>query len=253
MDLWKTILVLLRRWYVAVPVFVVSLGLAGAAFAAVPLRWESSGTVVLTTPASGASSEAAKQRGLTNPFLAFDMSLGVTAAILIQNMKSPSVQESLGVDGKDSTYEVTGPEIGTPFIHIVAESTTKQGASEIVKRALERVNKDLIDRQTALQAPPSTFIRIEAVAPPTEAEPLRGGKLRAMGAALVLGFAAMLTGAYGLESWSLARKRKLEAEERKTHPAPTSNTPPPPPAVQKNWSEPTMRMEPAKTGSKPAR
>lgn len=249
MDLWKTILVLLRRWYVAVPVFVVSLALAGAAYATVPLRWESSGTVVLTTPASGASSEAAKSRGLTNPYLAFDMSLGVTAAILIHNMKAPSVQKELGVDGKDSTYEVTGPEIGTPFIHIVAEATSKEGAQDIVKRTLERVNQDLVDRQTALQAPPSTFIKIEAVAPPTEAEPLRGGKMRAAGAALVLGFAAMLTAAYGLESWSLARKRKREADERKTRVA-TGETPPKEP---KNWSEPTMRMEPAKTGSKPTR
>lgn len=243
MDLWKTILVLLRRWYVAVPVFVVTLGLAVGVYAAVPMRWESTGTVVLTSPAQGATSEATKQRGLTNPFLAFDMSLGVSAAIIIQSLSTPGVEKELGADGKETTYVISGAEIGGPFINVVAESTSDENARATVQRVLERVQKDLIDRQTALQAPPGTFIKVETVVQPTEAEPQRGGKLRAAGAAFVLGFAAMLTAAYGLESWSIARRRKRDAETKKDKDTGTNGE-------AASWAEPTMRMTPAATGSK---
>ena len=255
MDLWKTIVVLLRRWYVAVPVFVVTLGLAAGTYAAVPMRYQSTGTVVLTSPAEGATSEATKQRGLTNPFLAFDMSLGVSAAIIIQSLSTEAVRKDLGADGADTTYLITGAEIGGPFINVVADSVSEPEANATVKRVLERVQKDLSDRQTALLAPPGTFIKVETVVQPTKPEPQRGGKLRAAGAALVLGFAAMLTVVYGLESRAQSRRKKKAA----------AAAPPPPDddegigwpkheAPQKGdgvpWAEPTLRMKPATTGSK---
>ncbi|MCS7481288.1 hypothetical protein ACFFQW_09500 [Umezawaea endophytica] len=261
--MWKTIVVLLRRWYVAVPVFVVTLGLAAGTYAAVPMRYESTGTVVLTSPAEGASSEATKQRGLTNPFLAFDMSLGVSAAIIIQSLSTESVQKSLGADGEDTTYVISGAEIGGPFINVVAESTSEAEAKATVTRVLERVQKDLADRQAALQAPPGTFIKVETVIQPTKPEPQRGGKLRATGAAVVLGFAAMLTVVYGLESRAQAKRKKKGKDDKGK-----ADGPPPPPdddddqaigwpkaeAPQNGdavpWAAPTLRMKPATTGSK---
>ncbi len=268
MDLWKTIVVLLRRWYVAVPVFVVTLGLAAGTYAAVPMRYESTGTVVLTSPAEGASSEATKQRGLTNPFLAFDMSLGVSAAIIIQSLTTESVQKELGADGEDTTYVISGAEIGGPFINVVAESTSEEVAKGTVTRVLERVQKDLEDRQTALLAPPGTFIKVETVIQPTKPEPQRGGKLRAAGAAVVLGLAAMLTVVYGLESRAQARRKKQGGKD-KADKADGSAPPPdgdddddddqgigwPKHEVPQNgdstpWAAPTLRMKPATTGPK---
>ena len=53
MDFWRTVLVLFRRWYITVPAFVATLGLAGAAYSAVPIQYESGSVLVLTTPLTG--------------------------------------------------------------------------------------------------------------------------------------------------------------------------------------------------------
>ena len=53
MDFWRTVLVLFRRWYITVPAFFATLGVAAAAYSAVPVQYESGSVLVLTTPLSG--------------------------------------------------------------------------------------------------------------------------------------------------------------------------------------------------------
>ncbi|RZS40906.1 hypothetical protein EV193_103221 [Herbihabitans rhizosphaerae] len=214
MDFWKTVLVLLRRWYIAVPVFLVTIGVAVGVYAAVPMRYESTGTVVLTSPANGANSEAVRLRGVTNPLLSFDVSLGVSASIVIQSLSTPEVRKQLGAGGSDTAYEITGGEIGGPFIIVTAESTSEPGSKALVERVLARVNKELSDRQTALQAPRGTFIGVEQVVMPTLPEAQRGGKLRAGGVALALGLIATLGAAFALESIQQARARRTTGDRK---------------------------------------
>ena len=212
MDFWKTLLILLKRWYVALPVFAVAIGGAGAVYAIMPMHYESMGVIVLTSPSSGATTTLNGQVGQTNPLLAFESSLAISASIVIQSINAPEIVKAMGADKPDHTFVLAGGAEGGPFISVKTESKSEQGARDLVVQVLDRVKAELRKRQEQLKAAPSTFIGVDDVVPPTKPEPLRGGKLRAAGVALVLGLVASLAAVFGFESFQ-NRKRRASADE----------------------------------------
>lgn len=205
MDVWKTILVLLRRWYVAVPVLLLSLGSAAAIYASVPVRYESQGVAVLTPPVAGPGISAGAAQGATNPMLSFNTSLEVAASVITQSLNTDAyLKELVGPDGKDS-IEISNK---SGFITVTAESTAAARAQLLVTTMLTRVDEELITRQSALGAPPSTFIIANPVVAPTEPTPRIGSKVRAVGVAMILGLAASLGSAYLVESILEARRSR---------------------------------------------
>jgi hypothetical protein len=215
MDFWKTIRVLLRRWRVAVPVFAVSLGLAAGVYLSVHTDYESTGTIVLTSPTDGAR-VAAGAKGpadQVNPLLAFDASLNTSATIMIQKLQDPAVQEQLlGVNAKIS-YQIGNGQLTGPFIVVVALARTPDEAKATVRKVLDRAMAELKQSQEALKAPASTFIAPVSIVDPTKGEAKIGGKVRFAAVALVLGFIASLSSAFAVESISQSRKKKRTREK----------------------------------------
>lgn len=231
MDFWSTVRVLLRRWYVAVPVFGVTLLAAAAVYAMVPKVYESTGTLVLVAPPGGATiSPKDKTGGRTNPLLSFDESLNTTAQILIQTLGSKDVQKELGITANSpDSYTVGNSLLTGPFVVVVADSNQEARSKEIAGAVLDRARQELERRQTDLGAPPETFITGAQIVAPTPPEVKLGGKIRAAGVAFALGFAASLGSAYMLESMLLARRRrekeKLARQSTVTSPPPTRERP----------------------------
>ncbi|MGW5050963.1 hypothetical protein [Actinokineospora sp. NPDC004072] len=228
MDFWKTLLVLLKRWYVALPVFVITVGAAGGVYLTTPMVYQSTGLLVLTSPSSGPTSIEDKETGQTNPLLAFDSSLAISASIVIQTINTPVVVKELGADKPEHTFELSGGNEGGPFISVVTESESEPGAQELAVQVLERVRAELTKRQQDLGAAPSTFIGVNEIVAPTEPEALTGGKLRAAGVAMVLGFSACLGAVFGLESYQSRKRRKDEPEAEEPVPAPVEPARPAP-------------------------
>ncbi|GLZ38298.1 hypothetical protein [Actinokineospora sp. NBRC 105648] len=250
MDFFKTLLVMLKRWYVALPVFAVTVGAAGAVYAAMPLHYESSGVIVLTSPSSGPTSVTDKVNGQTNPLLAFETSLSISASIVIQSINTPEVVKSLGADKPDHTFVLTGGSDGGPFITVKTESASEEGARQLAIQVLDRVKAELAKRQQALNAPVSTFIGVDDVVPPTKPEPLRGGKLRGAAVALVLGLVASLAAVYGLETIKARRRKRDEDLDDADGAEDTADEP----VEDEPRVEPTRRAEPEArpaTGSLP--
>lgn len=217
MDFWKTIKVLLRRWRVAVPVFAVSIGLAAGVYVSVDTEYESSGTIVLTSPTDGPR-VAAEQSGpadRVNPLLAFDASLNTSATIIIQKLQDPTVKEQLVGGNKQIGYEIGNGQLTGPFVVVVALARTPDDAKDTVRKVLDRARTELKQSQEALKAPTSTFIAPIDIIAPTNAEPKTGGKVRFAAVALALGFIASLSSAYAMESFAQSRKRKRGRERAK--------------------------------------
>ena len=138
MDFWRTVLVLVRRWYITVPAFFVTLGMAGAAYSVVPVQYQSVSVLVLTTPLSGGTETAhsTTPNSLTNPLLNFDQSLALTASIVIQEMNSLETAKNLGVTpGGSVTYQVTNgstnpelPRVGTVLVRAGNRLERRPGA-----------------------------------------------------------------------------------------------------------------------------
>jgi hypothetical protein len=225
MDFWMTIRVLLRRWYIALPVFAVSLGLAGGVFFSVSAQYESTATIVLTSPSSGARVGAGgSQSGeKINPLLAFDGSLTTSAQIVIETLKDPAILKQYeNVDGAPAGIAVGNGQLAGPFIVVVVTAATAEGATRTAGSVLELARKQLAARQESLQAPASTYIRADSIVNPTPGKALIGGKVRYASVALLLGLIAGLTAAYGFESYKNYRRIHPDKDGKgraKTEPA----------------------------------
>lgn len=238
MDFWMTIRVLLRRWYIALPVFVVSLGLAGAVFFSVSAQYESTATIVLTSPSTGATvgGAGATSGEKINPLLAFDGSLTTSAQIVIETLKDPAILKQYeNVDGMPADVAVGNGQLAGPFIVVVVTAGTPEAATRTAASVVELARKELADRQQSLQAPASTYIRADSVVSPTPGKALIGGKVRYAAVALVLGLIAGLTAAYGYESFK--NYRRIHPEKGKKDKAK---------AEKVVWPEENVRPEPAR-------
>ncbi|HEV2779865.1 MAG TPA: hypothetical protein VGX25_10750 [Actinophytocola sp.] len=248
MDFWKAILGLIRRKYVGLPILIAAIAMAAMAFLLSPNRYTSSTMLVLTTPTSGGtlSQDPSKPAGLTNPLLNFDDGLKTTSAILIQAMNTPEVARDLGAAGGPSKLTINdgsgNPElfgVNGPFVFIEGESTSADEARALVERAQQRVRDELLNRQKALNAPPSTYITMTDVVAPSAPEIQRGEQLQIAVAALVLTLVTGLAGAYGAERVLAARRRR---------PPPLTDAAPPDPDV--NPVDPaTVRFAPVSSSN----
>jgi hypothetical protein len=219
MDFWQTVLVVFRRWYVALPAFVLSLGLAAAVYLSVPKVYASTSVLVLTQPLTGAIQPMDPDRppGIINPLLNFDQGLSMSASIVIQALRTSEAAAALGIrPGGDTTFTVdngsSNPElpINGPFIFITGQSGSPAAASDIVARVVERARLELVQRQQNLDVPPATYVSAMVVMPPTPPQVQGGSKSRAAAAALGLGLLGSLSAVFAVESVSVARRRRLQ-------------------------------------------
>jgi hypothetical protein len=221
MDFWSTIQVVFRRWYVALPAFLLSILLAAAVYGSVKRVYVSGSVLVLTQPLTGSSQPAdvAKPRDLMNPLLNFDRGLSTSAAILIQALSTPEAASELGAPpGTDTWFAVsngsTNPEllITGPFIFITGNSSSKAGATDIVRKVEARAQVELANRQKEVQAPASTYITAVEVVAPTTGEAAGGSRIRSAAAAGALAMLASLAATFGFESVTQARRRRRERD-----------------------------------------
>lgn len=222
MDFWRTILVLLRRWYIALPALMLVFVAAGSVYLSQPVRYTSSSALVLTAPVSGATQRADPKRAvdLTNPLLNFDQGLSATAAILVYVLSTPTVANQLGVGPSgDPSFQVnngtTNPEllVNTPFVVITAQSTSPALAKDLVARVTQRARQELVNQQKALKAPPSTYIVLSEVVSPTPPQRTQQGtRLRPAISALAVGLIASVAAAFGAESILDRPGRRRRAE-----------------------------------------
>lgn len=219
MDFWGTVRLLIRRWYVVAPALVLSVVLTLLTYSSIPTRYSSSGSLLLTSPASGAKfseltdpSEVAQ----VNPLLAFDGSLVISAQIASQVLNNPATQKELGAGGDSpSTYLANNGESNGPIVFVMAESDSAAESEAVVARALDRARQELDNRQRELNAPPSTFINAQVLVAPTEAAPQIGGKIRFAGAAMVVSLLMTLGAAFAVDSIAAAMKRQRDGRQRK--------------------------------------
>jgi hypothetical protein len=225
MDFWGAVRVLRRRWYIALPSVVFAIGVSLMVFLSIATKYQSSGTMLLTTPAAGGSfsqKTAPEDAVRINPLLAFDGSLSTTSQIIAQVLADPRTREGLGVKaGSPDSFTATGGGQTGPFLFVLGESETPERAEAMVAAVLDHARKELEARQRDLNAPESTFITSQVIVSPTKAEAQIGGKVRYGGAALVL--LLLLTTATTFAADSVLGKLKRRKATREAAVDPTAD------------------------------
>jgi hypothetical protein len=237
MDFWGTILVLLRRWYITLPVFVLAVLATGAVYFSRPVQYVSSSVLLLTAPTTGATqyTDLKHPAELTNPLLNFDQGLSDDAALLVHALSAPEVYSQLGVSPLgDPTFQVTNgsnnPEllINSPFVFITAQSTSPGKVQGLITQVAQRARQELAKQEREVKAPPSTSIVISEAIPPTIPQRLSGTRLRPALTALAGGVIASIAAAFAGESIMTRPGRRRNAQpppdgfaERAIHPGGT--------------------------------
>ncbi|MEU4572366.1 hypothetical protein ACBI99_15370 [Nonomuraea sp. ATR24] len=221
MDFWGTILVLLRRWFVALPAFALAVGGAFYAYSTVPTTYTTTAVLVLTAPTSGGVLPPHPDQPIprVNPLLNFDHGLSVAASMLISAMSTPDMVAEMGTAEGDTKYAVTNgtnnlESLATgPLVFVEGESLTPEAATAITLKVLDRTRRELDKRQRQVQAPEETYITTSEAVPPTTPVPQQGRKLRSAAAALGLGLIAALCASFAAESVSGRLRRRRPAPE----------------------------------------
>jgi hypothetical protein len=204
-EFWRTILVLLRRRSVALPVLLLPLGVAAATYLVTPIQYRSSETIVLTSSTNGSvlPQDPTSAPPQVNPLRNFD-GMKTAVSILIQVLSTRDVANQLGaVEGGPTTFTVSDGSViphllgaSGPFMVIEGYSTSSMGARDIVVRVAQRLRDELVKQQRSLNAPPSTFMGMIDVVPPSAPEAQVTTKLKVAAGALVFGLIASIGVAY---------------------------------------------------------
>jgi hypothetical protein len=216
MEFWKVIRALIRRKVLIFPLLVTAIMLGISGYFLTPLKYQSSATMVLVTPAFGGtlSQDPAHPTDLTNPLLNFNDNLKTASAILIHAMNTRDVAAGLGaLDGPTSVTiddGRTSPDLilnSGPFVYIAGESTSSAQARDVVMRAQKRIRQELVERQKELGAPPETYITLDDVVPPADPEPTRSDRIKVGGGAFALSLLMGLSAAYAWQRLGAERPR----------------------------------------------
>lgn len=207
-DLWQTIKVVGRRWYISVPVFLLGLALAAAASLTAKHQYESTGTVVLRLPSAG-QDKGPPVGNPANPMLAFSDSLTTDASLLIQTLNSPAAVAVVGAQGGTATFTASSGALDGPFIVVTADALTPGPTTATVELAFKYAEDQLVRSEQAVGARPATYIVLEDVVTPTPPAFKSGGKSRFAGAAFVLSLVLCLTVTYVADA--ILRRRRTVA------------------------------------------
>lgn len=247
MDFWGTVRVLRRRWYIALPAVLLTGILALYVYVTVPTRYESSGVLVLTSPAAGGRYTAnTKPEDVVrvNPLLQFDGSLTTTAQILTQILGDPKTAEELAGKGSTAVYTANTGPVGGPLLFITSEADSAESAEGLVDKVLGKTVAELAEQQKALNAPEQTFITAQILVKPTTASAKIGGKVRYVGAATVVLLLLTLASTFAADSIMTKAKRRKEGKDAAPSEKDTTPAPPVRPHPQANGNGGPPRTTP---------
>ncbi|TQS20213.1 hypothetical protein [Microbispora hainanensis] len=179
-EFWTTIAGLLRKWSIGLPLLAVSILAGTATFFVAPTRYEADTSLVLATPVNGGVYSRDPNRPLPrgNPLLQFNDALKTAASIVIQSMNTQDVWTQLGAP-KDGPTTITiddgrsNPrvlDISGPYIYIRVVAPSPETASSVLTKAQRRVRDELTGWQQTLGAPPSTYLTVANIVPPSKPE-----------------------------------------------------------------------------------
>jgi len=227
-DFWGTILVLLRRWYVALPAFLLALGGAFTAYSTIPTTYTTTSVLVLTAPISGGvlPPDPDQPSAKVNPLLNFDHGLDVAASMLISAMSTPDMVAQMGTAVGETTYAVTNgtnnlESLATgPLVFVKGESRTPEAATTITLKVMDRLQHELDARQRQVHAPRETYITMSPAVPPSTPVAQQGRKLRSAASALGLGVIAALCASFAAESLAGPLRERLARRRPRGGPSP---------------------------------
>ncbi len=220
MSLSEFFAVVLRRWYVAVPGFLLACALAVGVFSIIPPTYESKVQLLLVPPNIPTSPGA----GLSNPYLNFGPGLLTTADILSVSETSQDAAKRVAATGGRSLYKVARDQnTSGPVIDVSATDKDAGAAAKTASVVVKQLTTDLNSAQQKAGAPQSTWIKAQVLTQSPTPKKLLKSAIQAslavgLGGIFVTVLAAVLLERRALKRQRRAARRDVAPASRKSGP-----------------------------------
>jgi hypothetical protein len=204
MDLLDLLKLVVRRWYVAVPVVIVTLAAAVALGSAIQPEYKTAATVILVPPTT---SQAPTENGATpapgNPWLR----IGETAmaqAVQISASSGESRQKVVAAGGDDA-YEIT-LVTRSSIMTVEISSDTSAKALATVEAVIKLIGEEVVAQQAKYKPKAGEEISTQVLDAGLNVTPSRSNVLRAQIVVLAIGLLLM---AAAVVAYDAIARRKL--------------------------------------------
>lgn len=167
MDLVEVFRVIRTRWYVMVPLLVITIALTLGVDKAIPTKYQSTSSLSLLASQS-ATVGTATLPGTRNPFMNYNSSLNDTADFLVRRMGSNNVASDLAKLGVTDTYAVAlAASAQGPFITLTVTGTNPQHVLDSMNTLTQYTAQQLEAVQAQAAVQPQDMIRSMIIVPPS--------------------------------------------------------------------------------------
>lgn len=226
MDVLTVVRLVRRWWYLVLPMFLVTAGLALLVAQSVPVTYEAKGTLLFQpapTAPPAADANPAVPTTTRNAFGGAGSEEILAARLMALAITDPSSQDALKKQGAGDfnvKQLTTDNSQDLPLIEIEATSSTVERAIATVRLVADAAAKALQEQQAASGVDAPSMITVRPLLADPKAESLYGGRVRAGLAVGSLGFAATLSMPFLMEGMSRNRRRDANAWTEQLYEAP---------------------------------
>ena len=225
MDLWDLTRLLLRRWYFAVPMLLVSVAAVVLAAQRVSPDYKAMGYMqMIPAPSAGKPLDPDAKPRPANPWLDLGYAaLGNAAALTVTDQTG---LEKLAADGYTDSVTVILNE-RTPLFEIEAVGHTEDQATQTVQQVIKLLQADIAAKQKQYGALPedtiSTLVINDGRAPEQDSGKVKRVLIVAAGLGVLLTTASTIA----LDYWLRRRRARRDEDDRSGEPEPPPAPEPP--------------------------
>jgi hypothetical protein len=166
MDLAEVVRIIRARWYVMVPLLVVTILLTVGLDRSIPTKYQTTSSVSLLASQS-ATQGTANLPGTKNPFLNYSSSLNDTADFLVRRLGSTDAANDLGQRGVTESYAVVlAAGAQGPFITLTVTGTNPKHVLSSMNTLTQYTVEQLEAVQVQASVRPEDMIRSMQIVPP---------------------------------------------------------------------------------------
>jgi capsular polysaccharide biosynthesis protein len=171
MDLAEVVRVIRARWYVLLPLLLLTAALAVGVDKSIPTKYQATSSITLLSSQSATAGTSALP-GNNNVFLNFDSSLNDTADFLVRRLGSADAANDLGGRGVTEAYSVVlAAGAQGPFISLSVTGTNREHALTSMNTLIAYTEQELTTVQQQAGIKQADMIRAMVIVPPGPPSP----------------------------------------------------------------------------------
>ena len=228
MDIWDALRVVMRRWYVALPVIIVSAVVITQVGTRVNAEYSAESSFVLVGHSTTRSDEGDAPSAFVNPYLSFSSSLSTTAQVLQLSVSSSEARRTVGEKGLATNYEVTVAS-RSPIVNVSVKADDPEVAVDTLDQVAQLLQDELDVRQDVIDAPADERIGLSVLSEGDAPTTQLGNQNRVRLIFAGVGIASAVAAAFLVEgiAAALGRRRRHAGVSLAGEPEPAPDEPGP--------------------------